>query len=154
MISNSVLILTAGLLLAAPGSGLENDSQDDLSRLQGTWLTVSLVNDGKTLVSEKAPPPPGPATRLAYSGNQWLIIVGDKTVATGVMKIDSTRQPKEIDIMDESGTKNGKTKLGIYRLDGDTYEYCIAPAGKARPAEFSSPAGSGYSLGVSRRERP
>jgi uncharacterized protein (TIGR03067 family) len=153
MTFNSVLILTAGLLLAAPGSGLENDPQDDLTRLQGTWSTVSLVNDGKTLVSEKDPPRPGPVTKFAYEGNKWLVLVGDKTVATGVMKLDSTRRPKEIDIMDESGTKNGKTKLGIYRLDGDTYEYCIAPAGKARPTEFSSSEGSGYSLGVSRREK-
>jgi len=141
------LILTAGLLLAAPGAG-----QDDVARLQGTWQTVSLVSDGKVLVGEDVPPK-GPATKLAYQGDRWLIQVGDKTIASGIFKLDPTKTPKEIDILDESGTQNDKTKLGIYELDGDTYRYCLAPAGKPRPAEFASPQGSGYSLGVSRREK-
>jgi uncharacterized protein (TIGR03067 family) len=55
--------------------------------------------------------------------------------------------------MDESGVKNARTKLGIYELDGDTYKYCLAPAGKPRPKDFTSRAGSGHSLGVSKREK-
>jgi uncharacterized protein (TIGR03067 family) len=141
------LILTAGLLLAAPSAG-----QDDVARLQGTWRTVSLVNDGKVLVGENVPPK-GPATKLAYAGDRWLIQVGDKTIASGIFKVDATKAPKEIDILDESGTQNDKAKLGIYELDGDTYRYCLAPAGKPRPAEFASQEGSGYSLGVSKREK-
>jgi uncharacterized protein (TIGR03067 family) len=152
MTFSGFLILTA-LLLAAHAPGKDGLPNDDLGKLQGTWSTVSLVSDGKTLVDENAPPQPGPTTKLAYKGNQWKIIVGDKTVASGVVRIDSTRIPKEIDILDETGMKNGKTKLGIYELDGDTYKYCLAPAGKPRPAEFSSKEGSGYSLGVSKREK-
>lgn len=144
MTLNGFLILTTGLLLAAPG---------DLDKLQGTWRTVSLVNDGRVLVGENVPPQPGPATKLVYEGNRWLIRVGDKTVASGIFKVDAIKVPKEIDILDESGMKNDKTKLGIYELDGDTYKYCLAPAGKPRPLEFASPMGSGYSLGVSRREK-
>jgi uncharacterized protein (TIGR03067 family) len=103
-------------------------------------------------VDEKTPPKKGPATKLVYDGNKWKIQVGDRTVATGVFKIDATKKPKEIDIMDDSGVKNDKTKLGIYELDGDTYKYCLAPAGKARPTAFTSKKGSGHSLGVSKRE--
>lgn len=144
MTLNGLLILAAGLLLAAPS---------DLDRLQGAWRTVSLINDGKVLVGENVPPSPGPATKLVYEGNRWLIRVGEKTVASGIFKVDAARRPKEIDILDESGMKNDKAKLGIYELDGDTYKYCLAPAGKPRPAEFASPEGSGYSLGVSEREK-
>jgi uncharacterized protein (TIGR03067 family) len=129
-------------------------ANDDLAKLQGTWLTVSLVNDGKTLVDEKTPPRPGPVTKFVYAGNKWSIRVGDKTVASGVFKIDSTRTPKEIDIFDETGVKNDKTKLGIFEIDGDTYKYCLAPAGRLRPTEFASKPGSKNSLGVSKRERP
>ena len=116
---------------------------------RGTWLTVSLVNDGKTLVDEKTPPKEGPATKLVYDGNKWMIKVGDKTVASGEFRIDATKTPKEIDIMDETGVKNDKTKLGIYELEGDTYKYCLAPAGKPRPTSFTCKAGSAHSLGVS-----
>lgn len=152
MTLSGFLILTAGLLLAAPGAGQEERPQTDLDKLQGTWLTVSLVNDGKVLVGENVPPK-GPATKLAYAGNRWLIQVGDKTIASGIFKVDATKAPKEIDILDESGMRNDKAKLGIYELDGDTYRYCLAPAGKPRPPAFASPEGSGYSLGVSRREK-
>jgi uncharacterized protein (TIGR03067 family) len=138
-----------GALMAAEPA--KKDS--DFAKLQGTWATVSLINDGKTLVDEKNPPK-GPATRLAYEGDKWLIKVGDKTVASGIFKIDSTKSPKEIDIYDEAGKTNDKTKLGIYEIDGDTYKFCLASAGKPRPTTFASEAGSGHSLGVSKREKP
>jgi uncharacterized protein (TIGR03067 family) len=148
--SGSITIaLTTGLLMAA-----DDPSKDDLEKLRGTWLTVSLVDDGKTIVDEKTPPKERAATKLAYEGNKWVIKVGDKAVASGVFKIDATRTPREIDILDESGEKNEKTKLGIYELTGDTYKFCLAPAGKPRPKEFASKAGSGHSLGVSTREKP
>jgi uncharacterized protein (TIGR03067 family) len=148
------LIMTTGALIAADGVAEGDRSKGDLEKLCGTWLNVSLVNDGKTLVDEKALSPKGPTTNLVYDGNKWMIKVGDKTVARGVFKIDATKMPKEIDIMDESGMKNDKTKLGIYELDGDKYKYCLAQAGKPRPTEFTSKADSGHSLAVSKREKP
>lgn len=149
-----LVVLTAGILVAAHASEQDNPSKSDLDKLRGTWLTVSLVNDGKTVVDEKTAPKPGPATKLVYDGSTWIIKVGEKTVASGKLKIDATKTPKEIDIMDESGLKNEKTKLGIYAIDGDSYKFCLAPAGKPRPSEFASKAGSGHSLGVSKREKP
>jgi uncharacterized protein (TIGR03067 family) len=129
-------------------------AQNDLDLLHGTWSTVSLINDGKALVDEKNPPTGGPATTLAYDGNKWAVLVGDKSVANGVFAVDSTKSPKEIDVMDESGTKNERTKLGIYEVSGETYKYCLAPAGKPRPKEFVSTAGTGDSLGVMKRNKP
>ena len=148
-----VLAVTTGALFAVAGPGQGDPPQGDLDKLRGTWLTVSLVNDGKTLVDEKTPPKSGPATKLVYDGNKWMIRVGDKAVAGGVFTIEPTKTPKQIDILDETGTKNDKTKLGIYELDGDTYKYCLAPAGKPRPTVFASKPGSGHSLGVSKREK-
>ncbi|HEX4960732.1 MAG TPA: TIGR03067 domain-containing protein [Thermoanaerobaculia bacterium] len=145
----SGLLLTAGLWLA-----IQDPGRDDLQKLQGTWLTVSLVSDGKTVVDENLPPKPGPVTRLVYEGNQWKVRVGEKTVATGTWKIDATKTPKELDILDESGLINDKTKRAIYELEGDTFKYCIGQAGKPRPTEFSAREGSGDALIVSRREKP
>jgi uncharacterized protein (TIGR03067 family) len=112
-----------------------------------------LVSDGKILVDEKTPANKKPAAKLVYHANTWIIKVGDKTVATGKFKIDSTKTPKEIDIMDESGMRNDQTRLGIYEIEEGTYKYCLAPAGKPRPIEFASKTGSQRSLGVSRREK-
>jgi uncharacterized protein (TIGR03067 family) len=149
-----LLVLTTGVLMAADGPAKDKASKGDVDKLRGTWLTVSLVNDGKTVVDEKTPPKERGATKLVYEGNKWIIKVGDKSVASGVFKIDATKTPKEIDIMDESGEKNERTRLGIFELTGDTYKFCLAPAGKPRPKEFSSKAGSEHSLGVSTREKP
>ena len=154
MKTGCLLILSAGLLIAAAASGDDKPAKDDLARLGGTWLTVSLVNDGKTLVDEKTQPKEGAAAKFVYEGNSWMVKVGNKTVATGTFKIDAAKSPKEIDILDESGVKNEKTKLGIYEIDGDTYKFCLAPVGKPRPTEFTSKEGSGHSLGVSKREKP
>lgn len=140
------------LLLLFVGAIDDDPSKVDAAKLRGTWLTVSLVTDGKTIVDEKNPAT-GPATTLLYEDDKWLIKVGDKTVASGIFKVDASKKPKEIDILDASGMKNDKTQLGIYELDGDTYKYCLAPAGKPRPTELSSKAGSGHSLGVSKREK-
>jgi uncharacterized protein (TIGR03067 family) len=148
------LLVTTGVVMAANRPGEDDASTVDLGKLRGTWLTVSLVNNGKTLVDEKTPAKEGPTTKLAYDGNRWMIKVGDKTVAGGIFTIDATKTPKEIDIMDESGTRNEKTKLGIYEVDGDRYKYCLAPAGKPRPKEFTSKEGSGDSLGVMKRAKP
>jgi uncharacterized protein (TIGR03067 family) len=70
-----------------------------------------------------------------------------------VFIVDSSKKPKTIDIMDESGKANAQTKLGIYELDGDKYKYCLAAAGKPRPKEFASPIGSDISLGISKRDK-
>src|SRR5260370_21408701 len=100
------LILTTGALMAADGPSKDDPPKGDLDKLGGTWLTVSLGNKGKTLVDEKTPPKEGPTTKLVYDGKNWLIKVGDKTVSSGGVKIDSTKKPKEIHIMDQAGMKN------------------------------------------------
>src|SRR5262249_36020209 len=143
----SSLLLITGLIAVA------DDPAKDLDKLQGTWLTVSIVNNGKTLVDEKTPPSNGPVTKLVYEGNKWTIKVGDRTVASGIIKVDSTTSPKQIDIFDESGVRNEKTRLVIYELDGDIFKYCIAEPGKTRPTELVSEQGTGHSLIVSRREK-
>src|SRR5258707_12540860 len=105
-----LLIPVTLLLIAADDPRKDAPPKGDLDKLRGTWLTVSLVNNGKTLVDEKAPPKEGPATKFAYDGNKWMVKAGDKIVASGVFKIDSTKKPKERDIIVDSGTKNDKTK--------------------------------------------
>ncbi|MDB5351410.1 MAG: hypothetical protein JWN86_2657 [Planctomycetota bacterium] len=154
MMIRCVLILVVGPLFAADGPKPGANPAGDLEGLRGTWVTVSLVNNGRTLVDETSPPTTtGRITKLAYNGNSWMVRLGDKAVATGITKIDSTKTPKEIDVMDESGMKNARTQLGIYKLDGDTYTYCVAPPGKPRPTEFASKEGSRHSLVVSKREK-
>jgi len=145
-------LLLLALALIVQDGDKKDPNAADRERFQGSWTTVSLVNDGKKIIDEKTPPK-GPATTLAYEGDKWLVKVNNKTVASGVFRIDAAKKPKEIDILDGSGKVNDKTKRGIYTIDGDTYKYCLAKAGDDRPDDFTAKEGSGRSLGVMKRER-
>src|SRR5579872_2174418 len=148
------LILATGAVMAADNPAKEDSTKTELDKLKGTWLTVSLVNDGKTLIDEKNPPKEGTIPKVVYDGTKWMLKQGDKTFVTGQFKIDPAKKPKQIDFMEDSDTKNDKLKLGIYEIDGDTIKFCLALPGKPRPTEFTSKEGSGHSLGTMKREKP
>jgi uncharacterized protein (TIGR03067 family) len=130
---------------------LTMNGTDDQGKLRGTWITVSQISDGKVILDEKTPAPSGPVVQLVYDGNQWTVKSGDKTFAKGTFKIDAAKSPKEIDVMNDRGKV---TLQGIYEVKDDTYRYCVVPAGKARPTEFTSKPGSGHILMVCKREKP
>jgi uncharacterized protein (TIGR03067 family) len=150
--NTTLLTIVATALLSARGDA-PPAAPNDLANLQGAWVTVSIVDEGKAVFDEHDPPTSQPIARVEYEGTKWMVKVADKTVAGGTFKLDASKSPKELDVMDESGVRNDMTKLAIYELDGDTYRYCIARAGEPRPTEFKSIAGSGHSLIVSRREK-
>ena len=150
---NATLLTVVAAVLLSSGGDAAPPPPNDLANLQGEWVTVSIVDDGKAVFDEHNPPTTGPIAKVEYEGTKWMVKVADKTVAGGTFKLDASKSPKELDVMDESGVRNDKTKLAIYELDGDTYRYCIARAGQPRPTEFKSVGGSGHSLIVSRREK-
>ena len=54
-----------------------------------------------------------------------------------------TTKPKMVDLTFTAGPEKGKTSLGIYEVDGDTWKICLGLAGKGRPKEFTTKAQSG-----------
>ena len=87
------------------------------------------------------------------SGRCW-VRRGDKLIGEGTAKFDPTTKPKTIDITFTEGEHKGKTALGIYEFEGDTFRVCITrPGGDGRPMEFSAKAGSGCTLVVYKREK-
>ena len=64
------------------------------------------------------------------------------TSKEGTIKLDENKTPKE---MDATSTAK-EVMLGIYALEENGYKVCFAPAGKPRPTDFRSEAGSGYIL--------
>jgi uncharacterized protein (TIGR02246 family) len=136
-----------------PVNKKDGPAEDDLKALQGTWVTLKLVTNGKVEVDLKEPPKEGPASTLTYDGHKWVVKAGDKELASGTSKLDPSKTPKHIDLTHESGPLKGQTVLGIYKLVGDEYSACIAAPGKARPTEFASQAGNGQRFVVSKREK-
>jgi uncharacterized protein (TIGR03067 family) len=92
---------------------------------------------------------------MSVANYSKLHIKGDKfgwsSPDYGTFKIDPTKNPKTIDYWPGRGNDPAQAWQGIYELSGDTFRDCMAPPGKPRPTEFSTPAGSGHIMMVFKR---
>jgi len=140
MRTHALLIVAAGLLIAA-------DAKDDQKKLDGTWVLVSGDTDGV-----KVAEPVIKSSKLVFKGDEHTVTVGD-VVMKGTQKLDPSKKPAAIDIMDTDGPFKGKTLLGIYELSDDTFKVCIASPGKDRPKEFSTKDGSAHIFHVWKKEK-
>jgi uncharacterized protein (TIGR03067 family) len=117
--------------------------------LTGTWQSVSYALDGK-----KASDDDMKKIQLVFDadGNTKALNDGKVFLASST-KIDPTANPATIDIIFAGGEGKGETALGIYKIEDGVLTICRSAPGKARPAEFTSNAGSGLTL-MSYRHQP
>jgi uncharacterized protein (TIGR03067 family) len=71
----------------------------------------------------------------------------------GTVRIDPSKQPKEMDVTGEEGPNKGKNYPAIYELDGDSLKICYDLDGKKRPTEFRSAAGTKQFLATYKRKK-
>ena len=119
---------------------------NDLDKMQGTWNLVSAMEDGKALPEDHVK-----QTTIVVKGNTFRFpgLAEDATSKAGTFKLDQTKNPKEMDSTSDAQA----VSLGIYELEADSYKVCFAPAGKPRPANFSSDPGSGQIFQVWQRQK-
>ena len=145
------LALGVGLLFAAGpllgGDGKDEAVKKDRKRYEGTWQVISLEVDGNKSGEEDAKK----ITVINEADGKWTIEAEGKVIARGTSEIDPTKKPKAVDLTVTEGDGKGQTALGIYEFKDDTRKVCLAPAGKERPTEFSSKAGSGHILALLKR---
>jgi RNA polymerase sigma factor (sigma-70 family) len=112
-------------------------AKTDLDRLQGVWKVVDAEFNG------------GTDRNLKHLQKMRWVIKGDRiTIGNGgrdeigSVKVDSTRQPKEIDIITRTagGPPVDHGNPGIYKLDGDKLTVCYSfnPDVQSRPTEFDT----------------
>jgi uncharacterized protein (TIGR03067 family) len=136
-----LLITGLGLLLVACNRQQPTAAapKTDLDRFQGTWNLVAAVQDGNVLPQDKVKD-----EKIVFQGDTFRFVglADDATSKEGTIKLDENKTPKEMDAI----SKEKEVMLGIYRMDENAYKVCFAPAGKPRPTDFRSEAGSGYIL--------
>jgi uncharacterized protein (TIGR03067 family) len=120
----------------------------DRKALDGTWVGVTSLRDGKEPPDEAAN-----RIRLTIVGDRYTLERGDK-VDRGISRIDPSSNPKTIDITIIDGEYKGQTWLGLYDVEGDSLKGCFDPSGQGRPTRFASEPGSGYVLRVYKRSPP
>lgn len=139
------MILGVVFLLAAADA--TDEVKKEVARFEGTWKFVSVEMEKMKLPEEALKHP-----RLKIEGDKFT--VSEENISqSGTFKVDPSKKPKTIDVTFTDGPEKGKTSLGIYELEGDTYKICVDPEGKSRPTEFAIKPGSGHILEVLKREK-
>jgi uncharacterized protein (TIGR03067 family) len=139
-------LLALGLVAAAFGISSADDKKDPTV---GKWVIESVTRDGKSNDALR-----GAVREHADSKYTFTPAAGSKAQpTTGTYAIDATKTPAAIDIKPKGGTYDGKTLLGIAKVEGDTLTIAFAEPGKDRPTKFESAAGSGVVLAVHKKSK-
>jgi uncharacterized protein (TIGR03067 family) len=127
--------------------GAADAPKDVLKQLEGTWVMVSGEEKGAALPEELLK-----TAQLTITGDKHTGRFGKSTIV-GAHKLDPTKKPAEIDVMDTEGPFKGKPMLGIYKLEGDQLTACFSAPGKDRPKEFTTKSGTGEFVHVWKRAK-
>jgi uncharacterized protein (TIGR03067 family) len=101
-----------------------------LRRLEGEWVPVQLVRDGKSL----------PDQWLAFgsrtsTGNEVKVVFGGQVMVHAKMRIDDSVTPIAVDYLN-LGPNAGTISRGILEWVGDEVRFHMAGPGLPRPADF------------------
>jgi uncharacterized protein (TIGR03067 family) len=148
MSSQLLLALALGLVTAPGDDASDKAKAQDLAAFQGVWRVDWIERDGeKTELDEDAV--------YTIKGNKWL--KGDREISS--IEIDPGLMPKLLDLsrlVDD--VRKGSKIEGIYKIDGDTMQWCCytGDGTKQRPTEFRAPKGwdgTLYHLTLVRRDK-
>ena len=123
----------------------------EMAKFQGTWKFVSVKVDGM-----KMPDRAFTKATVVLKGDQWTVCEGKGCAAKLTVRLDPTKKPKTIDLVDMDVEKERFIR-GIYSLQGDTLTVCYHrdPEQEGdRPTEFATKPDSGFVLFVLKREKP
>src|SRR5262245_60225536 len=111
-------VLAIGWLVAADDA--KDDAKKDLDALQGAWKVVRHEGNGKT-----APDDEIKKFEFVVKGDQYTLKQDGNVTEEGIIKLDPTKKPKAIDFKITKGSDAGKSQVGIYELDKDTFKMCV-----------------------------
>jgi uncharacterized protein (TIGR03067 family) len=144
----------SGLILAVwkrsrPAEGAKEVAiRKDRERLKGTWRSVSYARDGRVVDPDQLKG----VVAIFEADGVVTARAGDRIIVRAASTIDPTSSPRAIDLTFTEGDDKGRTSLGIYEIDGDTFRLCRATPGQPRPSAFASEPGSGLALMSYRRD--
>jgi uncharacterized protein (TIGR03067 family) len=129
----ALCVAMGSLLHAAPAP--KEKEKGDLAKMQGAWTFSSWEHNGVAL-----PEGSRDTTKWTVKDDKYTFEISG-SLEEGTIKLDNGKKPAMIDLVISSGTDEGKTQVGIYKIDGETVTFCLArPGVKERPTEFKSTA--------------
>jgi uncharacterized protein (TIGR03067 family) len=143
--------LLTGLIAFATSQTWAQDSdaaKKEMAQLQGEWSMVSGSANGQPMPDEIRK-----QMKRVCKGNQATTTVGTMVYLKATITVDPSKNPKTMDYQMTEGVTKGKTQLGIYELDEDTFRSCFSAPGAQRPTDFTTKPGDQRTLTVWKRER-
>jgi uncharacterized protein (TIGR03067 family) len=134
---NTAIWFGVALALTAPGD--KDAAKKEAPSIVGEWDGEKAVRGGQ----EK--PVPDGGVKVTFTAEGKLIIKeGTKDANESTYKVDAKKTPAEIEL---TPPKEDGTRLGIYKIDGDTLTICLADKDSTdRPTKFESPDGTNIML--------
>ena len=144
-----ILALSIMLLSLSPPARSQDDdkAKKDRADMEGTWVPSAAELDG-----EKLPDQAIKSIKLVLKDDNYTVTVG-KSVDEGTVPLDTSSDPRGMDIKGTKGPNKGKTIPAIYELKDDTLRVCYNLDGEKRPSEFKTKAGSKLYLVSYKREK-
>jgi len=137
----TVMTLVWSVWTIAAAHAQQQNVDAELQKFQGTWVMISAEMDGKKVHDTHVK-----QSRITYVGDKVEVITPHQhrdTIIASVVKLDLTKNPKEMHWVRTAGPNTGKTMIAIYEFEGpDQYKICFDPAGLAVPKEFGTKEGS------------
>lgn len=115
----------------------------ELQKFQGTWVMISGEMGGKKVHDTHVK-----NSKIKFVGDKVEVVTPHQDadpIIVSVIKLDTTKNPKEMHWVYTAGPKAGKTRIAIYEFDGpDQYKICFDPADGTVLKEFGTKEGSGH----------
>jgi RNA polymerase sigma factor (sigma-70 family) len=127
-------VAAGGVVVGLRPAAAAEDKKSDKDLSQGDWVVKVVQRNGQD------------APEKNEVVGKTLKFAGDKLTFKqfeGEMKLDPSKDPKEIDCKVVEGPENekGMVAKGVYKLDGDKLTLNLAHPGNERPAGLESKAG-------------
>jgi uncharacterized protein (TIGR03067 family) len=127
------------MLLAGAQTPQEDAVKKDLKGFQGTWVIAALEVNGKEVAVDKLE-----GTSVTVKGDRYTVKIKDKVFPMRI-KLDPSKDPREIDMIPTEGDKKDQVHRGIYKLENDTFKICrgLNPD-QDRPNQFATWPNTNY----------
>ena len=142
------MLLFAAIVLVSADAPKDDASAQDLKKMQGDWVVVSMVADGM-----KVPDDDAQVFFRTVKDDKYAVTRYNKKAGQGTIKLDATKKPRTIDSTPDGPADKVKPILGIYEFDGDLLRICNSRPGKDRPTDFEAKEGSEHTCIVWQREK-
>lgn len=144
------LLIAFTFAALTPARAEESEAaKKDMAGLQGEWSMVSGSADGQPMPEEMRK-----QMKRICKGDEATTTMGERVFLKAKFTIDPEQKPKTIDYKMTDGFTKGKTQLGIYELDGETFRACFSAPDDPRPTDFTTKPGDRRTLSVWKREKP